>query len=197
MCSHIKASSGHTATYTEENIPCECPVPGHTASLWVLHIKSHLARYHPNVAPNTVELTEWVVVSQDDEKKGGQAKKISMLMKPKITLKVAKAVDNEGASFSEASLGRLVWELKPEEDASSTHQGLQHIRIQDSSDGNESSASSEDGNSTSSSSSSSSSPSSSGVEVHPKKKAVPKQPIITPKHNAKKQRTVKMSGLKK
>ena len=29
-----------------------------------------------------------------------------MVMKPKITLKVAQAIDNEGASFSEASLGR-------------------------------------------------------------------------------------------
>ena len=33
-----------------------------------------------------------------------------MVMKPKITLKVAKAVDNESASFSEASLGRSDWE---------------------------------------------------------------------------------------
>ena len=36
-----------------------------------------------------------------------------MSMKPKITLKVAKAVDNEGASFSEASLGRSDGEWKP------------------------------------------------------------------------------------
>ena len=58
-----------------------------------------------NMAPNTVDLTEWVVVSQDDEKKKGRAKKVPMVKKPKITLKVAKAVDNESASFSEASLG--------------------------------------------------------------------------------------------
>ena len=41
-----------------------------------------------------------------------------MVMKPKITLKVAKAVENESASFSEASLGRSDWEWKQEEDAS-------------------------------------------------------------------------------
>ena len=35
-----------------------------------------------------------------------------MVMKLKITLKVAQAVDNEGASFSEASLGRSDWEWK-------------------------------------------------------------------------------------
>ena len=43
-------------------------------------------------------------------KKKRQAKKIPMVMKPKMKLKkVAQAVDNEGASFSEASLGRSVW----------------------------------------------------------------------------------------
>ena len=76
-----------------------------------------------NMAPNTVDLAEWVVVSQDDEKKRGEPKKIPMVMKPKITLKVAKAVDNESASFSEASLGRSDWEWKPEEDASSVESG--------------------------------------------------------------------------
>ena len=35
---------------------------------------------------------------------------MSMVMKPKITLKVAKALDNESASLCEASLGRFVWE---------------------------------------------------------------------------------------
>ena len=104
----------------QENMPRECSIiPRCSATPWVLNIKTHLARCHPNVAPNTVDLTEWVVVSQDDEKKRGRAKKIPMLMKPKMTLKVAHAVDNEGASFSEASLGRSNWEWKLEEDASS------------------------------------------------------------------------------
>ena len=103
----------------QENIPRECPIPGCSGTPWVLNIKTHLARCHPTVAPNTVGLTEWVAVSQDDEKKKGRAKKIPMVMKPKITLKVAKVADNESASFSEASLGRSDWEWKPEEDASS------------------------------------------------------------------------------
>ena len=107
-------------------------------------------------------------------------------MEPKITFKVAHAVDNEGASFPEASLGRSDGEWKPEEDASFAESGssVDH----DSSSGNESSASSEDGNSSSSSSSSFSSTSSSRVEVLPKKKAVPgkgtKWPITTPKQSA-------------
>ena len=33
-----------------------------------------------------------------------------MVKKLKVTLKVAEAVDNQGASFSEASLGRSDWE---------------------------------------------------------------------------------------
>ena len=86
----------------QENMPRECPIPGCSATPCVLNIKIHLARCHPTVAPNTVDLTEWVVVNQDDEEKGGQAKKLPMLMKHKITLKVAQAVYNEGA----ASLGR-------------------------------------------------------------------------------------------
>ena len=120
-----------------------------------------------------------------------------MVMKPKITLKVAKAVDNETASFSEASLGRSDWEWKPEEDASSVESGSSAEH--DSSNGNESSATSEDGNS-SSSSSSSSSTSSSGVEVLPQKTAVPgkgtKRPITTTKQSAKKRCTVKTSWRK-
>ena len=151
------------------------------------------------MAPNTVDLTEWVVVIQDDETKKRRAKKIPMVMKAKITLKVAKAVNNESASFSEASLGRSDREWKPEEDASSVESGSSADH--DSSCGTESSASSEDGNSSSSSSNSSSSTSSSGVEVLPKKKAVPakgtKRPITTPKQSAKKSCTVKTSGLKK
>ena len=111
-----------------------------------------------------------------------------MVMKPKITLTVAHAVDNEGASFSEASLGRSDWEWKPEEDASFAESGSSADH--DSSSHNESSASSEEGNSSSSSSSSSSSTSSSGMEVVPKKKAMPgkgtKRPITTPKQSAKK-----------
>ena len=85
-------------------------------------------------------------------------------MKPKITLKV-------GASFSKASLGHSDWEWKLEEYASSAES--RSSADQDSTSGKESSASSEDGNSSSSSSSSSSSTSSFGVEVVPKKKAVP------------------------
>ena len=57
----------------QENMPRECPIPGCSATPWVLNIKTHLARCHPSVAPNIVDLTEWVVVSQDDEKKGGRA----------------------------------------------------------------------------------------------------------------------------
>ena len=86
-------------------------------------------------------------------------------MKPKITLKVAKAVDNESTSFSESFLGRSDWEWKPEEDATSVESGSSADH--DSSSGNESSTTSEDGNSSSSSSSSSSSTSSSGLEVLP------------------------------
>ena len=172
-------------------------IPGCRATPLVLNIKIHLARCHPTVAPNTVDLTEWVVVSQEKEK--GRAKKIPMVMKHKITLKVAKAVDNEGASFFEASPGSSDWEWKPEEDATSLGSGSSADH--DLSNGNESSASSEDGNSYSSSSSSSSSTSSSGVEVLPKKKAVPgkgtKRPITTPKQSAKKRCTVKTSGRKK
>ena len=111
-----------------------------------------------------------------------------MVMKPKITLKVALAVDNEGASFSKAYPGRSDGEWKPEEDASSAESGSSADH--DSSSGNESSASSKNSNSSSSSSSSSSSTSSSVVEVLPKKKAVPgkgtKRPIITSKQSAKK-----------
>ena len=148
------------ATRKKENMLRECPIPGCSATPWVLNIKTHLARCHPTVPPNTVDLTEWVVVGQDDEKKKGRAKKIPIVMKPKITLKVAKAVDNESASFSEASLGRSDWDWKPEEDASSVES--RSYADNDSSSGNESAATSEDGNSSSSSSSSSSSTSSSG-----------------------------------
>ena len=66
----------------QENMPRECPIPGCSGTPWVLNIKTHLARCHPTVAPNTVDLTEWVVVSLDDEKKKGRAQKIPMVMKP-------------------------------------------------------------------------------------------------------------------
>ena len=60
----------------QENMPRECPIPRCSASPWVLNIKIHLARCHATVAPNTVDLTEWVVVSKDDEeKKRGEPKK--------------------------------------------------------------------------------------------------------------------------
>ena len=120
-------------------------------------------------------------------------------MKPKITLKVAKAVDNKSASFSEASLARSDWDWKPEEDATSVES--KSYADNHSSSGNESSATFEDGNGSSSSSSSSSSTSFFGVEVLPQKKAVPgkgtKRPITATKQNAKKRCTVKMLGRKK
>ena len=47
----------------QENMPREFPIPGCSATRWVLNIKTHLARCHPTMAPNTVDLTEWVVVS--------------------------------------------------------------------------------------------------------------------------------------
>ena len=93
-------------------------------TLW----QTHLARCHSAVPPNTVDLKEWVVASRDDENKKGRAKKIPVLMKPKITLKVAHAVDSE-ASYIEASLGHLDWEWKPEEDASSAESGCAAILI--------------------------------------------------------------------
>ena len=113
-------------------------------------------------------VTSHSLSSQDDEKKRGQAKKIPMVMKPKITLKVAKVVDNESASFSEASLGRSDWEWKPEEDASSVESGssVEH----DSSNGNESSATSL-------------------VQLG--------RPITTTKQSVKKRCTLKTSGRKK
>ena len=54
--------------------------------------------------PNTLDLTEWVVVNRDDaEKKKERAKRIPVVMRLKITLKVAHAVDSEATSYSEAS----------------------------------------------------------------------------------------------
>ena len=176
----------------QENMHRECPILGCSATLWVLNIKTHLARCHPTVPLNTVDLIEWVAVSQDDENKKKGAKKLPGLMRPKITLKGAQAVDNGGASYSEASLGPRDWEWRPEEDASSTESGS--AADLDSSSGDESSASLEDGNSSLSSSSS-------GVELFPKREAVKakgtKRSITTPMHNAKTQYTVKTPGRKK
>ena len=198
-CPCVAPLKAAVAMRKQEKMPPECPIPGCSATLWFLNIKTPLARCHPTVAPNTVDLTEWVVVSQEDEKKGGRAKKIPMVMKPKITLKVAKAVDNKSASFSEASLGRSDREWKPKDHASSVEFGSSADH--DSSSGDESSATFEDGNSSSSPSSSSSSTSSSGVEVVPQTKVVPgkgtKRPITTPKQSAKKRCTVKTSRRKK
>ena len=107
----------------QENMPRECPIPRCNATPWVLNIKTHLARCHSTVAPNTVDISERVVVSQVVEKGRGRAKKIPMLTKPNITLKVAQMLDNEGAFFFESSLGRSDWEWKMKEDASSANFG--------------------------------------------------------------------------
>ena len=90
------------AMHKQENMPRECPIHRCSATPWVLNVITHLARSHPTVAPNTVDLIERVVVSRDDEKQKGQAKKIPMLIKPQITLKVAHGVDNDSASFAGA-----------------------------------------------------------------------------------------------
>ena len=124
-------------------------------------------------------------------KKKERAKKIHVVMKPKITLKVVQAVDSEGTSYSNASLGRSDWEWKPKEDASSAESGS--AADPDASRSKENSASSEDANTSSSFSSASSSSSSSGVEVLPKKKVMKakgtKRPITTPMLSAKKRCT--------
>ena len=60
-------------------------------------------------------------------KKGASQKNIPVLMKPKITSKVAQVVDDEGASFFEAPLGCSDWEWKPQEDDSFA--APQYIRI--------------------------------------------------------------------
>ena len=88
----------------------DCAISGCSATPFVFNVKTHLARCHPSLSPNTVDVTAWVIASQDDEKKKGRAKKISMVMKPKITLKAARPLDNEGASFSEACVGRSNWQ---------------------------------------------------------------------------------------
>ena len=63
-------------------------------------------------------------------------------MKPKITLKVAQAVDRQATSYSEALLGRSNWEWKPEEDAISAESRSAANCV--SSSGSESSSSSKD-----------------------------------------------------
>ena len=77
-------------------------------------------------------------------KKRSVPKKVPAVMKPKISLKVAQAVDSKATSYSEASLGRSDWEWKPEEDASSAADS-------DLSSGSETSACSKDANTSSSS----------------------------------------------
>ena len=89
-----------------------------------------MAWCHPTVPPNTLDLPEWVIASRDDAKKKERAKRIPVVMKPKITLKVAHAVDSQATSYSEASLSRSDWEWKPKEDSSSAESGC------DSSSGN-------------------------------------------------------------
>ena len=177
-CPFVVVPKPAVAMRKQENMPRECPNPGCSATPWVLNIKNHLAQCTPLFTPNTLDLTEWVIVSRDDAKKKERAKKIPTVMKPKITLKVAQAVDSEATSYSEASLGHSDWEWKLEEDASSA--------ADSSSSGSETSASSKDANTSSSSSSASSSSSSSGLEVLPKKKAVKakgtKRPTTTDCH---------------
>ena len=51
--------------------------PGCCGTPWVSTIKSPLARCHLTVPPNTLDLTEWVVVSRDDPKKKGSCQKNS------------------------------------------------------------------------------------------------------------------------
>ena len=62
----------------QENMPRECPIPRCSATTWVLNIKTHLARCHPTVPPNTLDLTEWVVVGRDDAKKKKERAKKSL-----------------------------------------------------------------------------------------------------------------------
>ena len=59
----------------QENMPCECPIPGCSATPWGLNIKIHLARRHPTVPANTIGLTEWVVVSRDNAKNRSEPRK--------------------------------------------------------------------------------------------------------------------------
>ena len=183
MCPYVITMKPAVTMCKQDNMPRECSVPACSATPWFLNIKTQLARCHPN---DIVDLTGWVVVSRDDENIKGQARKLVILLKSKITLKVAQAVSSKATSYSEASLGRLDWEWKLEEDASSAESRFADLDCLSS--GNESSASSKDANSPSSSSSSSSS--SAGVEVFPKRKAVnakgTKRPITTPMRSAKK-----------
>ena len=113
-CPFVVTLKPAVAMRKQENMPRECPIPGCSATPWVSNIKTHLARCHPTVPANTFDLTEWVVDGRDDAKKKERAKKLPVVMKPKITLKVAQAVDSKATSYCEASLGRSHWEWKPE-----------------------------------------------------------------------------------
>ena len=75
ICLCVVTLKHAVAMHKQENMPREGPILGCSATPWVLNIKIHLARCHPTVAPNTVDLTEWIVASQDDEKKKERAKK--------------------------------------------------------------------------------------------------------------------------
>ena len=95
-CPFVVTLKPALAMRKQENMPCECAIHRCVATPWVLNIKTHLARCHPTVPPHTLDLTEWVVVSRDDAEKKERAKKTCVVMKPKITLKVAQAVDMRG-----------------------------------------------------------------------------------------------------
>ena len=68
-CPFVVALKPAVAMQKQENMPRECPILGCSATPWVLNIKTHLARCHPTVPPNTLDLTKLVVVSKDDVKK--------------------------------------------------------------------------------------------------------------------------------
>ena len=89
----------------QESMPRERPILGCSDTPWVLNINTHLVRCHATMPPNTIDFKEWVAVSRDDENKRWRPRNIPVLLKPEITLKVAKAVDSEDASYIEASLG--------------------------------------------------------------------------------------------
>ena len=44
------------AMHKQENMPRECPLPGCRAAPWFLNMKTHFARCHPTVPPNTLNL---------------------------------------------------------------------------------------------------------------------------------------------
>ena len=76
-CPCVVSLKHAVAMRKQENTPRECPIPGCSATPWLLNIKTHLARCHSTVTTNTVDLREWAVVRRDDERKKGRAKKKS------------------------------------------------------------------------------------------------------------------------